>query len=165
MKKTAGVTKYEIHWQVLRNSLKGNMNDDLQGKILKAYTYYKEKPCFDRYERVANWIEGLYKGFKSLEKREEILFTLQTLDFSNKERSYSEINSASDFQSYSESQLESLWKDLLKTNLQWLSKGYYHKELNNFMLLLSTCICVDLTSLNQAKEKVSYLKNTHKFFF
>ena len=69
MKKSVDVTKYEIHWQILRVSLKGILNDNLQLKVAKAFSYYQEKPSRDRYERVANWLEGLYKGFKDDNKR------------------------------------------------------------------------------------------------
>lgn len=165
MKKTAGITKYEIHWQILRSSLKGRFNDDLQYKLERVYSYYKDKPSYDRYERVFNWIEGLHRGFKDNYKRDLLMDLASKLDFHDLSKCQESINKDSDFGVYNINQLQFLWKDLLKTNLSWLNKGYFHNELNTFMDKLSGYIDVDKKLLEISREKSKYLKNHHKFFF
>ncbi len=165
MKKTVGITKYEIHWQILRSSLKGRFNDDLQYKLERAYSYYKDKPSYDRHERVSNWIEGLHKGFKDNYKRDLLIDLASKLDFHDLSKYQESINKDSDFGVYNIDQLKFLWKDLLKTNLSWLNKGYFHNGLNIFMDKLSKYIDVDKDLLEISREKSKYLKNRHKFFF
>lgn len=176
MKKTRGVTKYEIEWQILRVTLKGSLNEseyDLLIKINQAFDYFERNKIYERWERVFNWLEGLLRGYHSKEPslRAIIQDKIDEFECLKPEIVLSEetINSEKILE-YGDDLLKLLWVDLFRTNKKWLLKGYFHKECNDFMDLVYEHLRGNSLD-NRQKEllvlrKNSFLiENNHKFFF
>lgn len=171
--KTAGISKYDIHWQIVRVGLKGKFNTDISRKIKIAIEYFCENPNASRRERVLNWLKGLEKGFKDSYKKNGLRECIQS--FSS--RSYNEeleptADSPEDFAKYTKSQLYYLYLDLFKTNANWLRNGYFHKECNAFLDKLIVAIGEENIVKDYSKSKLEELRlkansipNTHKFLF
>lgn len=173
MKKSENITKYDLNWQLLRVGVKGKHNDNLQKKFELTNEYLSEF-YYDRWERVYNWAEGLLRGFKAsfdFEKQIEVASYLDNLSQIKYKYIKQEPVYSYDLQKYSLSELIYLWKDLFKTNKNWLVKGYFHKECNAFMdFLFSGFVNVDLgiyskKNLDQLRVESSFITNKHKFFF
>jgi len=169
--KSFGVTKYDLKWQVLRASLKGQLNDNLEEKLSFVDSYFIETPSYNRWERVYNWLLGLERGFKASRNEEKIKIIQETLKYylSVKPNQSFKEDTYDDFSSYSQDQLMTLWKDLYKTNRQWLIKGYLHKECNQFLDTLAAHLrllnSVRFAELLLLRENSKHIKNTHKFLF
>lgn len=176
MRKSKDISKYEIEWQVLRSSLKGKLNDDIETKLSKAECYFEKTFSSDRHERVLNWMEGLLMGFKATGKSPSLLVE-QILYYKSMDNLRPAL--AIDIQQqeevldlFSDEEIVNLWTDLCKTNEKWLKKGYFHKECNAFLdwlysrkkNILNKCRFSynDLLSLRNNSRGV---KNTHQFFF
>ena len=176
MKKTKGVTKYEIEWQILRVALKGSLNeseDDLLIKINKVFNYFEKDKIYERWERVFNWLEGLLRGYHSKEQVmiEIVRDKLMEFEYLKPEIILNEkiINSEKILE-YGDDLLKLLWVDLFRTNRKWLLKGYFHKECNDFMDLVYNHL--EESSLNRKQKELlalrkasSLIENNHKFFF
>lgn len=175
MRKSANVTKYDIKWQILRSSVKGNYNNDLEKKFELIDKYLLDGFYYDRWERVYNWAEGLLRGFKASKDFEKQIITSDYLDrlleikfkFINKEF----LNK--DYIQYSFKERFNLWKDLFKMNKGWLDKGYFHRECNDFMDSLFQSFneqnrlslgIYSIDNLNYLRNNIQKI-NKHKFFF
>lgn len=178
MKKTKNITKYEIEWQILRSSIKGQHNKEIELKLQIVYSYYEKTCSYDRWERVVNWLEGLQKGFRSakdessidrIEAELQLYKTLTPL----KALSVTQESQADQLSTYTEDQVTRLWKDLFKTNENWLLKGYHHRECNDFLdwiqenrqEIKSIKGRFSVENLRFLRVQKKRLKNTHKFFF
>lgn len=171
--KTTGISKYDIHWQIVRVSLKGKFNTDVSKKIGIAVKYFLENPNKSRRERVLNWLQGLEKGFKD----SYVKVSLKVCIDSFSSRPYNEeleptADSPEDFAQYKQSQLYYLYLDLFKTNKNWLEKGYFHKECNAFLDKLIEAIGEENIAsqyskaiLEKLREQARFKPNTHKFLF
>ena len=167
------VSKYEIEWQLLRSSLKGELNGDLHLKMKRVVSFFKRNPTYERGGRIRNWIEGLIMGLK---RKKDTSSLEEHLDyFSSLPMKREEIDEASQLKILKEASKEEvivLWNDLFNTNKKWLKKGYLHRECNQFMdwlyfnrediLSSSRFSYKELLSL---REESKNKKNTHKFLF
>lgn len=161
MKKSQGISKYDIDWQVFRVSLK-----KLKSHIDKVETvaqYLIDHPTTGNRERILNYLEGLSMAYKE-PKRAEILQIKDDLS------SYPvvEDNSASEeFDNYSDEELYPVIKDLQARNNKWLAKGYRHDEQIAFLKKLFTYLhrADLLLDLDLKVKKSKTIPNTHKFFF
>ncbi len=181
MKKTDGITKYEMQWQLIRSSIKGQ-GTDLESKIQEAYSYFAETHSYDRWERVYNWLEGLQKGYAAAKNLVAINRIKQELE------SYAYLKETGMVKFYDSYELDVeaqakrlaqasdkavivLWKDLFRTNEKWLKKGYYHKECNEFMDMLWQARGIDVSDrfsmkhLQELRGLCGDMDNKHKFFF
>jgi len=175
MRKSENISKYTIEWQVLRVSLKNKYNDDLVYKLSIVKNYFNKTKSYDRWERVYNWLEGLERGFKTHSKFHEISIIKSELNYYNEHKPDKNYISNEDnsFKDYDLVILQKLWKDLFKTNKNWLDNGYFHKECNDFIdklyeYLKNKVIFDDKYSyqcLQALRSKSLFIHNKHKFFF
>lgn len=176
MKKTEGVTKYEIEWQVLRVSLKGSLNnseEELLLKINKAFDYFEKNKIYERWERVFNWLEGLLRGYHSKELSLIKLLQDKLVEFKDFKPDFTQAEvlcNSEEILKYKRESLKLLWLDLFKTNVKWLSKGYFHKECNDFMDLIyihlgEESLEVKQEELLRKRESSFHITNNHRFFF
>lgn len=140
MRKSVGITKYELQWQLLRSSIKGkdnNSEEDLLSKFSQVRIYFEQSKTYDRWERVYNWLEGLHRGFHKkgdffLNLVESELVYYKSIE-PQKQTSIDCENSLSTLLFACFGERKVLWDDLFKTNKNWLEKGYFHKECNDFL--------------------------------
>ena len=180
MRKTEGITKYEVQWQLIRSSIKG-AKTELEDKLEEAQAYFMETRTYDRWERVYNWLEGLQRGYKASKNLvaiarikvemgfyETVKSTYVVLkdDYSlNAEEQEARLQNASD------KAVKTLWEDLFRTNEKWLKKGYFHSECNAFMdwmYVKSDFTESERYSMKHLKELRALCgetDNTHNFFF
>jgi len=186
MKKTAGITKYELQWQLIRASIKGQ-GTNLEGKLGEACAYFLETKKYDRWERVYNWLEGLLRGYKAAKDDISINIINEELFAYRKWKEDGTVlyKGDNDYGLNEESEAERLiiapirsvvvlWKDLYKTNSKWLEKGYNHKECNAFMdwlwnnsyeLKSNVKYEYSMDYLVTKREDCNLKENKHKFFF
>lgn len=171
--KTKEISKYDIHWQIVRSELKGTLNDNLELKTQKAFKYFAEGPNSARKERVLNWLQGLERGIKDLYRKNYLKAIIEQFSQISVEKT-TEItcNRLTDFNCYSKEQLLHLYYDLFKTNEKWLKNGYIHKECNAFLDTLLESLKDTQISIKYSEEKLrelrhmaNFLPNTHKFLF
>lgn len=182
MKKTDGITKYEMQWQLIRSSIKGSKTD-LESKLEEAQAYFLEKRTYDRWERVYNWLEGLERGYVGKDRDGNINRIVAERSWYNALKEKCVIQDSYELDQERESQtlvnaslkaVTCLWKDLFSTNKKWLEKGYYHKECNDFMDKLwnarqDIMQCVSykysMDCLADLRTQCGETENKHKFFF
>lgn len=171
--KSKGISKYDVHWQIVRVSLKGKLNQDVSKKVEIAQDYFKANTNKSRWERVLNWMQGLERGYKDDFKKAYMqscikLFSLET----HSEELEITADSFEDFSKYRSSQLLALYLDLFKTNKNWLENGYFHKECNAFIDKLLFHIsdqkiaeAYNESVLQELRDSCKLIPNTHKFLF
>lgn len=174
--KSKDITKYEALWQITRSSVKGS-RILLEYKLIKVRKYFDETNTFDRWERCYNWLEGLERGYRAcsnfnaiqLIKSEKAQYILDKPDKSTRFIT----DDQEEFAKVDEKAIRILWDDLIKTNTNWLDKGYYHKECNDFvdkLLIFITDNNIQIKAnqlqILQEKRAESITKtNKHKFLF
>lgn len=183
MRKTKGITKYEIDWQILRASIKGNNRIEvLKNTLEKVESYLRDRNSQEAWERVMNYIEALIKGFNASKKDEYIdlcIAKMQSLgergDYELKEKDFNVHNQLS-INKYSFDQRYTLWKDLFKYEKHFCSRRYRHGELESLVDQLYS-VFVSQNELDLIKESYSYARivdfrknaingtNNKKFFF
>lgn len=165
---------------MLRVTLKGN-NDKLERKLERAFSFFRDNQTLDNWERIVNWLEGLIMGFRAskntvaIARVEEEIQNYKAAYATAREMYHKEenrISTTSEMQPYSYPSRLRLVQNLFQRNKKWLDKGYYHKELNDFMdNLLETFESTNTTTLLIKVEllalraKAVSIPNTHKFFF
>lgn len=161
MKKTVGISKFDIHWQIQRIRLKRLAS--LDEKLNSVTNFFLLNKTIAMQERVLNYLEGLsmaYKGEerkKCLDVREQLTMVI-VLDINN---------CSHDFTVYSEMELNQLLKDLMIRAKKWLKNGYRNEELLNFIHKLAKYL-EDEKSIKKLDVWIKYsftITNTHKFFF
>jgi hypothetical protein len=178
MKKSKDITKYNLKWQMVRAGIKGT-SIPLEAKIKSVNDYFNEEKTKDAHERVLNYLEGLQLGYKG--KNQEAVDRIDTeivkyrainKDALLKERD-SFIN-LKDAVKYSFEDRHRLWKDLFTRNRKWLEKGYFQKEINDFMDVLYSLFkqnneevskAYSFEKLDSLRKEANKKENTHKFFF
>jgi hypothetical protein len=184
MRKTKNITKYEIDWQILRASIKGNKDIEiLKSSLGRIEAYLKERDSQEAWERVINYIEALIKGFSASKKNECIdlcIAKLQSLGerehYKLKEETFSVHDQSESINKYSFDQRYTLWKDLFKYEKHFCSRRYRHSELESLVNQLHSVFIVrgelDLIKENYSYEHIiSFRKNAaqgtnnKKFFF
>jgi len=136
MKKSKDITKYDLHWQVVRVEVKKlKVIDD---KIKYVQAFYKKHNTSDNYERIMNWIEGLAMGYKDPKQKEKVISS-KTLF---KESTVKEVNIGgiehiktnvlSNANQYTTKQLSDCFIDNYTRFKKWSDSGYIHEELYNF---------------------------------
>jgi hypothetical protein len=174
MKKSKDITKYNIHWQILRAKLKNVKN--VNEKLTQASIFFQKNKTQDNWERVVNWLEGLAKGYKAAGNQMAIQQIIEEIErygeSYNLLKEKNEISSIEEIKQYSINDLQKLWVDLFKRNEKWLKNGYVETEINNFMYnLYSSCEEIafkprySYIKLQELQSKAKNKKNTHKFFF
>ena len=178
MKKTEGITKYEVQWQLIRAGIKGSKTE-LESKLDQVREYFLETQTYDRYERAFNWLEGLEMGYRGKGRGEaESRIHAEKLWYKSA-AFYGTHKLDTDQQmdllmSAAQKDVVNLWKDLFRTNSKWLQKGYYHEECNNFMDWLwnnrqdiksDVNYKYSMDWLVELRKHCSQSENKHKFFF
>lgn len=163
---------------MVRSKIKGS-NTTLEDKIKAVNAYFGEERTKDAYERVLNYLEGLQLGYKG--KNEDAVDTIETeiikyraINNANLPKETNGFINFEDATRYSFDERYNLWRDLFLRNEKWLQKGYFQKEINDFMDVLNKIFVKNEEKLKdrysferleglrkEAKEK----ENTHKFFF
>ncbi len=175
MHKSKDITKYNIHWQIVRVQLKDVKNID--EKLEKVSHFFINNKTIDNKERVINWLEGLSMGYKASKNMDAILkieseiCRYEIIEVADKE--INEISNSAQMKQYERVERKKLWDDLFDRNRKWLNKGYYQEEINLFMdniylsfsVLKDPVIEYDYEVLLGLREAAKKMKNTHKFFF
>lgn len=180
MKKTAGITKYEIHWQILRASLKSKGREFLVENLQKVLSYFNANKTQDRWERSLNYIEALIRGYKAASDNESIDMCVDVMSKFGEREILSVENFKVEGQEkaileYSFDQRYHLYKDLFKYNKHFCSRRYRSKELESLTDQLYNSFNseeLDKISLSYSYEKIigfraNYKNGTNdkKFFF
>jgi hypothetical protein len=178
MKKTKNITKYNLKWQMIRASIKGS-DTPLKDKISIVNKYFNEEKTIDAYERVLNYLEGLQMGYRgkndnaenSIQKEIDDYHSINTAELAKEPNSFITFEDAV---KYSFKKRYNLWKDLFIRNKKWLERGYFQKEINDFMDILNQLFeqneekldkAYSFEKLQQLRRKAETKENTHKFFF
>lgn len=178
MRKSKDITKYEVEWQILRADVKGK-RASLDEKLERARSYFNKTNSYDRWERVVNWLEGVIMGYKSAKDYDSIHKVLNEIDYYksikgevNDAISYDVAESAySDLKEYSYELRLMLWRNLYQRNKVWLSRGYFHKDINIFMDYMVELFnhkkekFPNFDKLMLLREECKTKDNVHKFFF
>lgn len=182
MKKTEGITKYEVQWQLIRSSIKGS-GTELESKLEEVRAYYLETGTYDRWERVYNWLEGIFMGYRASKSianiqrvKDEMVWYDNEKKHVNIQRSYG-VDKKNQLERLEGASLKSatvLWKDLFRTNSKWLKKGYYHQGCNDFMdwlwdnrqdIMGEVNYKYSMDWLVELRRHSKKSENNHKFFF
>jgi hypothetical protein len=161
MKKTKGITKFDLDWQVYRVGLKSYKT--YQEKCEKAKSYLMMNLNVADKERVLNYLEGLSMAYRALDRKYilDIKESLHNLDVTDENKF------SFDLSKYTEKELKSTANDNFTRCKKFLLKGYRHNELIEFLNKIYSYL--DLKEKQkEMKEMIeaSYkMKNTHKFFF
>lgn len=179
MRKSENITKYNLAWQLLRVSIKGS-KIDYDEKIEKVVIYFEQKKCLQRYERVYNYLEGLYRGYKAARRSDKMLVIDATLTYLRAQKPHLKMveEEADNWDCLSDKEMKKigvmLYKDLHHRGKRWLENGYTHTEQEAFMDKLYNALVKVGEGGKLDKYRTSHLtlrtqagtiKNTHKFFF
>ena len=184
MKKSEGITKYEIHWQILRASRKGNFSESVLRETLElVLDYFNKRKSDEAYERVHNYIEALIKGYQGNEaKISSVDLCIEALDklgdrvYERKEGSLNIEDQISEIEKFSFEERYGLWKDLFRYEKHFCSRRYRHKELECLVDQLWQ-VFLSQGEVGSIKSNFSYEKiqrfraeyrngtNNKKFFF
>jgi len=178
MKKSKGITKYNLKWQIIRSNIKG-AGVPLENKLKTVNSYFEEEQTQDAYERVLNYLEGLQMGYRGKNQEAVDRIDLETvkyrqMDPSTLTKETNSFISLQDAVAYSYEDRSRLWKDLFTRNKKWLEKGYIQKEINDFMDVLNKLFIQNNENMSKAysyerlealRKEAGTKENTHKFFF
>lgn len=180
MKKTAGISKYNLKWQLVRAAIKGN-KVKFDDKIELVLDYLGEEESLQAWERVYNYLEGLERGYKSSsdEYKMDVIRGILSQLKTAKENLELKIEEEDDWGCFSDEEVKKigikLYKDLFLRSKKWLEGGYIHKEQEAFIDKLHGSLIkagVDyfgenykIDALREMRHNASKLKNKHKFFF
>lgn len=136
MQKSKDITKYDIHWQIVR--VQAKKYKDISSKINYVLEFYSNYKTLDNHERILNWLEGLAMGYKNPHDKAKVLGTkvLFDTDHAIKEP----FLNPDQIQEYTFKEAEKynhvLIKDCFNDNFirfrKWASEGYIHEELYEF---------------------------------
>lgn len=158
MYKTKEITKYNLNWQILR--IKNKRIKDLDSKLNNIVNFYNNNKNYPTWERLYNYLEGLYLGYKDLYSKVKIKDCMKYLELNK-------VTVMVDFDVLPENvdirDLKFLYLDLYKRNEKWLKENYRNKELNDFLIFLYNVIDDDLLpkNFNVYPNK----KSTYKFLY
>lgn len=161
MKKSADISKYDIHWQVFRVGLK--KLSTMEDKVEAAASYLEDHPNRADKERVLNYLEGLSMAYTGDDRK----FVIDTkVSLSAMEVSGAN-ETSTDFSEYDDAELLAVAKDLTTRSKKWLKKGYVHKEQMDFVLRLWDYLGHQdkVAQLEADIRKAEQMPNTHSFFF
>lgn len=166
MKKSQGITKYSLEWQLVR--MKSKKLSTVEAKINNVLVYLSKHRNKHAYERVANYLEGLQMGYRGKSDA-----AVELLDDTLKSLTKYDAPVDTDHQDWhlvADVELVAMYKDLTTRSGRWLSKGYSHKEQAAF----EDKIVVEMDRRGiphghsnhvSKRNKAGSIKNTHKFFF
>jgi hypothetical protein len=168
------INKYDINWQITRCLAKKEKS--LEKKLELVNNFFNSNLSIENQERCLNWLEGLLLGYKRTNPTAVIRIRQEIEGFKsfsclNKEEVKTEEDRLNNACNIPLKQRIELWKDLFKRNEKWLSKGYYHKQQNDFLeFLYLTLEDVELGNysyqkLKQLQRAASTVRNTYKFLF
>lgn len=165
MKKTKGISKYHLDWQVLR-AAKLKPLKTVDEKIQIATEFLFENPSRQRAERVINYLEGLAMGYRgkneeAVEKIEQALIELG--DPKNYEWDTVDMETMPD--SFSDKDLKQTYKDNFARYKKFALKGYFHRELYDFLKRDAFRAFSDLEEIERLKQIADSQPNRHNFFF
>ena len=80
MQKSKDISKYDIHWQIVR--VQAKKYKDISAKINYVLEFYSNYKTLDNHERILNWLEGLAMGYKNPHNKAKILGTTSEFIFS-----------------------------------------------------------------------------------
>lgn len=162
MKKTKDVTKYNLKWQIVRILNKKEKNIDV--KISNVMNFYCSNKNYNNWERIYNYLEGLYKGYKQ-NYQYECLKINECLEWMKKNKTNDMNDSDVNFSDIEDNLLIELYKDLYKRNQKWLSKNYRNSELNLYLEKIYNYLKNKMIILDKNFDIYPNSKSTHKFFF
>ena len=144
-------------------------NLNLKDRFNSLYLFFNENKTEENCIRILNYLEGvkISSSFKEdIEK--ELFYYKQELNKNLIKEETINLN----FKEYSFDEKFKLFKDLFNRNKKWLVKGYYHKEQNNFLNLLSRDLLNENLKVEKYKKELamlqkncSFIENTYKFIY
>ena len=136
MQKSKDISKYDIHWQIVR--VQAKKYKDISAKINYVLEFYSHHKTLDNHERILNWLEGLAMGYKNPHDKAKILGTkvLFDTDKAIKEPHLTPEQIQEHVFKEAEHYNPVLIKDCFNDNYtrfkKWASEGYIHEELYEF---------------------------------
>ena len=128
MQKSKDITKYNVHWQVVR--VQAKKYKDVDSKLNYVLNFYKAHKTLDNHERIMNWIEGLAMGYKDLSTKAKINSYKELFDKSNIKEPIIKVDQIQD-QAYKDSKLyntiviKECFNDNYNRFKKWASEAYY----------------------------------------
>ena len=135
MQKSKDITKYNVHWQVVR--VQAKKYKDVDSKLNYVLNFYKAHKTLDNHERIMNWIEGLAMGYRDLSTKAKINSYKELFDKSTIKEPIIKVDQIQD-QVYKDSKLynsiviKECFNDNYNRFKKWASEGYIHEELYEF---------------------------------
>lgn len=169
MRKSTDITKYDLDWQIVRVSLKGN-RFSIPRKLDIAYKFFLKHSTIDNKERIINWLEGMKISVSDVINNSLINDAIDLYkSITVADRGHCNNN----FNKYGYKSRYALWKDLYIRNKKWLSGGYYNEELNVFMDDLYNSFpsheyisnSYSYSNLINLRSKSKRINNTYKFLY
>ena len=158
MYKTKEITKYNLNWQITR--IKNKQTKDLNTKLNNIINFYNNNKNYPTWERIYNYLEGLYLGYKDLESKVKIKHCMKYLELYKVNVM---IDSDILFENVDIKDLKFLYLDLYKRNQKWLKSNYRNKDLNDFLIILYEQINDNLLPKNF--DIYPNKKSTYKFLY
>lgn len=171
MRKSKDITKYSLEWQVVRVECKAF--DTWQEKVEHARAYLDAKSNKHALERVANWMQGLARGYRGKDDYAAMMVEGMADELLDNRDQYDaeEDTDSLDVGGVATVTLRALYKDLIKRQGGWMKGGYVHREQAAFEDMLAKELevrGVDVNHQLQLDKRAQTLASgtvTHKFFF
>lgn len=159
MKKTKFITKYITDWQIVRVK---NHKLNYEDKVKNVLTYYNNNKNYNNWERVYNYLEGLYISCRNIVNSNIVQFAM---DYMNQNKSDDIIYDEKDTElnKFKIEDIILLYKDLYKRNNKWLGSNYKNKELNDYLKKLYNYIGNNKLQKNFDTKIIK--KSTYKFLY
>lgn len=169
MRKTKDITKYNLAWQLVRQSAK--LQKKAQDKVNLCLSFLEETPNKANHERVRNWVEGLERGYRRVDQsvceylNEVVLPLVDSVKLEDVPDAHIDISTVS------LRALDALYNDLYIRGFKWLNKGYIHQEHEQFMDMLAeeldkrSELSYKHEEYLRARRVAATIENTHKFLY
>ena len=135
MQKSKDITKYNIHWQIVR--VQAKKYKDVTTKLDYVLHFYQQHKTLDNYERIMNWLEGLAMGYRDISIKAKILgskvlFEKVTTKEPIMHEKEIEHHAYTEAKKYSPTVVKDCFVDNYTRFRKWASEGYIHEELYSF---------------------------------
>jgi len=158
MRKSKHISKYHLDWQITR--VKAKKLKTVQEKCAHVRAYFDAMPSEQNWERVVNYLEGLSMGYRK-KNAEAVAYIANEIISYGDRKSYT-FDADTIFGTYTNKELQACYKDNFKRYSNYASKGYFHKEIYEFVKSFD---CADSDAIEAYKQTAEQTPNSHTFFF
>lgn len=158
MRKSKDISKYNLDWQVVRVLAKDFKS--VEEKCAWVRNFFDNYACKANWERVVNYLEGLHHGYRKRNEKACQYIEKQIATYGvMADYDVFDIDSS---MNWNEKQLRKCYKDNMKRYTNYCKKGYFHKEIYEFV---QTFDFADNDLIEDLREEANGKDNEHHFFF